>query len=37
MLGHLVSNGHYADSEQTEPLFLKGWLTRLLRAIFRLH
>jgi hypothetical protein len=33
MLGHLVYNGHVLDSEYTRPG--AGWLTRLLRALFR--
>jgi|GEM_PF-4594568 hypothetical protein len=37
MLGHLVSNSHYADREQAQPLFQKGWLMRLLRTIFRIR
>jgi hypothetical protein len=36
MLGHLVSNGHYAD-DGYEHSRHDGWLTRLLRAIFRFH
>jgi hypothetical protein len=37
MLGHLIPVRFGADDHWTLPAHQRGWLTRLIRALFRRH